>query len=82
MPLRMSRISRPPLIGRKPVRKPKKKTHNLYFLNVNFSILFLLLWMNICKLVFFFAYFQLKEGPKHIPHYSLLLVEVKALPTS
>ena len=24
MPLRMSRISRPPLVGRKPVRKPKK----------------------------------------------------------
>jgi len=26
MPLRMSRISRPPLVGRKPVRKPKKKS--------------------------------------------------------
>ncbi|AET00238.1 hypothetical protein MTR_5g089880 [Medicago truncatula] len=25
MPLRMSRISRPPLVGRKPVQKPKKK---------------------------------------------------------
>jgi len=25
MPLRMSQISRPPLVGQKPVRKPKKK---------------------------------------------------------
>ena len=27
MPLRTSRISRPPLVGRKPVRKQKKKRH-------------------------------------------------------
>ncbi|AES63839.1 hypothetical protein MTR_2g013890 [Medicago truncatula] len=25
MPLRMSRITRPPLVGQKPMRKPKKK---------------------------------------------------------
>jgi hypothetical protein len=31
MPLRTSRISRPPLVDRKPVRKPKKKIHSTCF---------------------------------------------------
>jgi len=33
-PIRMSRISRPPLVGRKPVRKPHKKDQIEYFANL------------------------------------------------
>jgi hypothetical protein len=59
MPLSMSQISRPPLVGRKPVRKAQKKKVSLFFFLQKKVSLFLFLFQ---KSLFVFL---LKKKPYH-----------------